>query len=85
MQTHISVAELGLNSVQMQDEKLVDMAAYKMDWSPMEVPPPALRSDNDENSAPQGKRRKISAADKNRHWCLTCKQVRVKDVYNTRN
>jgi hypothetical protein len=59
----------------MQDEKLVDMATYKMDWSPMEVPLP-LRPDNDENSAPQGKKRKVTAAMKTRHWCLTCKQVR---------
>ena len=67
-------AELGLNSVQMQDEKLVDMSSYKMDWSPMEVPLP-LKQESDENSAPQGKKRKLNAAVKTRHWCLTCKQV----------
>ncbi len=39
METRIDLpAKLGLNSVQMAEEQIVEMSDFKMSWAPLEVP-----------------------------------------------
>lgn len=70
VQTDIPLPEkLGLNSVQMESEKIVDMHRFKMGWMPLTVPKPKSQG------AAAGaitKRRRTSAP---RVWGLCCSQV----------
>lgn len=68
VQTDVPLPEkLGLNSVQMQTEQIVDMQRFKMGWMPLSVPKPRVPA-----GGAISKRRR---ANDPRVWGLCCSQA----------
>jgi hypothetical protein len=79
VETAIALPEkLGLNSVQMQTEQIVDMQKFKMGWIPLEIPKAKSPVSIEEGTTPKHRRVTSSNKDPIRIWGLTCSQV---DLY----
>ncbi|EKX39371.1 hypothetical protein GUITHDRAFT_143568 [Guillardia theta CCMP2712] len=79
VKTAVSLPEkVGLNSVQMVEEKIVPMSEYKMSWAPLAVPP--LKQHPQAETPERKKQRRVVNPKKNNIWCLSCSQRKARGV-----